>query len=642
MYLKTVGNCTAIFYRTLNKKLKQQKQIDMLKLKLVTLLLVATFITAFAQPERWQQRAEYEMDIEMDAKKHQFKGKQKLKYFNNSPDKLTKVFYHLYFNAFQPGSMMDVRSQALPDPDPRVRDRISKLEKKEIGYQEIKSLKMNGKPCDYTIVGTILEVSLPMAIEGNSTAVFEMEFEGQVPLQVRRSGRDNKEGIEFSMAQWYPKMSEYDYQGWHANPYVGREFHGIWGDYDVSITMDKDYIIAGTGVLQNPQEIGYGYEAEGQAVKQSSDKNLTWHFKAENVHDFVWTADPDYTHTKIQVPDGPMIHFFYQPGKKTTENWDALPEYAVKLFQYASANFGKYPYPTYSIIQGGDGGMEYPMATLITGERKLNSLIGVTVHEVMHSWYQMILGSNEALYYWMDEGFTSHASSRIMASMFEPNPEGIHAGSYSGYYYIAKSGVEEPLTTHADHFKTNTAYGIAAYSKGAVFLNQLEYIVGKPIFDKALLAYFEAWKFKHPNSNDVIRIFEKESGLELDWYREYFVFTTKQIDYGVKSVEQNKKKSKTDITLERVGDMPMPMDIIVEYTDGSKESYYVPMVIMRGNKVAENSMIRKDLADWAWTNTTYTFTIDHELDDVKSVTIDPSKRIADVNDANNIWESEGS
>jgi aminopeptidase N len=260
----------------------------------------------------------------------------------------------------------------------------------------------------------------------------------------------------------------------------------------------------------------------------------------------------------------------------------------------------------------------------------------------MHSWYQMILGSNEALYYWMDEGFTSYASSRIMASMFEPNPEGIHAGSYSGYYYIAKSGVEEPLTTHADHFKTNTAYGIAAYSKGAVFLNQLEYIVGKPIFDKALLAYFEAWKFKHPNSNDVIRIFEKESGLELDWYREYFVFTTKQIDYGVKSVEQNKKKSKTDITLERVGDMPMPMDIIVEYTDGSKESYYVPMVIMRGNKVAENSMIRKDLADWAWTNTTYTFTIDHELDDVKSVTIDPSKRIADVNDANNIWESEGS
>ena len=611
----------------------------MKKLKLVTLLLATTFLTAIAQPERWQQRAKYEMDIDMNVKKHQFKGKQKLTYFNNSPDDLTKVFYHLYFNAFQPGSMMDVRSQSLPDPDPRVRDRIGKLEKDEIGYQEVKSLKMNGQACTFQMQGTILEVTLPSAIKANGTAVFEMEFEAQVPLQIRRSGRDNKEGIEFSMAQWYPKMCEYDYQGWHANPYVGREFYGIWGDYDVTIKMDKDYIIAATGVLQNPQEIGYGYEAEGQEVKKSN-KKLTWNFKAENVHDFVWAADPDYTHTKIQVPDGPLLHFFYQPGEKTTEVWEALPEYAVKLFQYANANFGKYPYSDYSVIQGGDGGMEYPMATLITGERKLNSLVGVTVHEVMHSWYQMVLGSNEALYYWMDEGFTSYASSRIMGDIFEKNPEGIHAGAYSGYFYIAKSGIEEPLTTHADHFKTNTAYGIAAYSKGEVFLNQLEYIVGKPVFDKALLAYYDTWKFKHPNSNDVIRVFEKESGLELDWYKEYFVFTTKQIDYAVKAVEENKKKSKkTDITLERVGDMPMPMDIIVEYTDGSKELFYIPMVIMRGNKVAENEMTRNDLADWAWTNSTYTFTIDKKLENVKSVTIDPSKRMADVNEANNIWKS---
>jgi hypothetical protein len=611
----------------------------MLKLKLVIVLLVATFITAFAQPERWQQRAEYEMDIEMNAKEHQFKGKQKLNYYNNSPDQLTKVFYHLYFNAFQPGSMMDVRSQTISDPDSRVRDRIGALKKKEIGYHEIISLTMDGEPCKYEVVGTILEVTLPTALSGNSQAIFEMEFKSQVPLQVRRSGRDNKEGIEFSMAQWYPKMCEYDYQGWHSNPYVGREFHGVWGDFDISITMDKEYIIAGTGVLQNPQEIGYGYETEEQEVKKA-DKKLTWHFKAENVHDFVWTADPDYTHTKIQVPDGPMVHFFYQPGTKTTKNWEILPEYTVKLFQYANRNFGKYPYSTYAVIQGGDGGMEYPMATLITGERKLRSLVGVTVHEVMHSWYQMILGSNEALYYWMDEGFTSYASSRVMASLYEANPEGIHAGSYSGYYYIAKSGIEEPLTTHADHFKTNTAYGIAAYSKGAVFLNQLEYIVGKSVFDHAMLEYYNTWKFKHPNENDVIRVFEKASGLELDWYKEYFVYTTKKIDYGVKSVARNKKKSRTDITLEKVGDMPMPLDIIVEYKDGSKELYYIPMVIMRGNKVAETRMIRKDLADWAWTNSTYTFTIDKKMVNIKSITIDPSNRMADVNDENNIWEND--
>lgn len=608
----------------------------MLKLKLITLLLVTTFLSAIAQPERWQQRAEYEMDIDVNAKKHQFTGTQKLKYYNNSPDDLTKVFYHLYFNAFQPNSMMDVRSRTISDPDPRVRDRISKLNEEEIGYHKINSLTMNGQACDFEVVGTILEVKLPKALKGNSSAVFEMKFESQVPLQIRRSGRDNKEGIEFSMAQWYPKMCEYDYQGWHANPYIGREFHGIWGDFDVTITMDAEYMIAATGVLQNANEIGYGYEAAGEKPAKPKRKT-TWHFKGENIHDFVWAADPDYKHITAQVPDGPLVHFFYQPNEKTSENWEKLPEYTVKLFQSASEKYGKYPYPVYSVIQGGDGGMEYPMATLITGERRFNSLVGVTVHEVMHSWYQMILGTNEALYYWMDEGFTSYASSVIMSELFSPNPDGIHAGSYNGYKYIAESGIEEPLTTHADHFKTNTAYGMAAYSKGAVFLHQLEYIVGKPVFDKALLEYYNVWKFKHPNSNDFIRIFEKESGLELDWYKEYFVYTTKTIDYGIESVESDPETGFVNVTLKRVGDMPMPVDVTVEYTDDSKVIYYIPLEIMRGNKVVENDATRLDLKDWGWVYPDYTFTIEKNLNAIKGITIDESGRMADLNKDNNTW-----
>src|SRR5690606_33634219 len=143
------------------------------------------------------------------------------------------VFYHLYFNAFQPGSMMDVRSRSLPDPDKRVSDRIFHLKNDEIGYQKVKSLNMNGKPLNFETNETILEVSLIEPILPHGSAVFDMEFEGQVPLQIRRSGRDNDEGVQYSMAQWYPKMCEYDYQGWHANPYVGREFYGIWGDFDV-------------------------------------------------------------------------------------------------------------------------------------------------------------------------------------------------------------------------------------------------------------------------------------------------------------------------------------------------------------------------------------------------------------------------
>ena len=285
------------------------------------------------------------------------------------------------------------------------------------------------------------------------------------------------------------------YQGWHANPYVGREFHGVWGDFDVKITIPQNYIVAGSGYLQNPNEIGNGYEDEGVKVtKNPRAKTLTWHFIAPNVHDFVWAADRDYKHTKLQAKDGPMMHFFYQENEKTKDNWEALPKIMDEAFTFINKNYGKYPYEQYSFIQGGDGGMEYPMATLITGERTLGSLVGVSVHELMHSWYQMILGTNESLYAWMDEGFTSYASAEVMDHLKDKRvlpgetAEFTQAGNYGGYFAVALSGKEESMTTHADHFNTNFAYGRAAYSKGAVYLAQLGYIIGEENMKKGLLS----------------------------------------------------------------------------------------------------------------------------------------------------------
>ncbi|MFK7807228.1 MAG: hypothetical protein AB8F74_05430, partial [Saprospiraceae bacterium] len=191
-------------------------------------LLLSTVGLNAQTADRWQQAVDYTMNIDMDVKKHQMKGTQKLVYTNNSPDELNKVFYHLYFNAFQPGSMMDVRNITLGDSDPRVGSRIGNLKDNEIGYHKITSLKQNGKDVSYEVVGTILEVTLNEPIKPNSNVTFDMEFNSQVPVQIRRSGRDNKEGISYSMSQWYPKLAEYDYQGWHANPYIGREFHAVW------------------------------------------------------------------------------------------------------------------------------------------------------------------------------------------------------------------------------------------------------------------------------------------------------------------------------------------------------------------------------------------------------------------------------
>lgn len=595
------------------------------------IIFIFSYVNVFSQPDRWQQHISYEMEIDMNVDSHQYNGKQKIIYTNNSPDTLKKVYYHLFFNAFQPGSMMDIRSQTIADPDRRVGDRISKLSPDEIGYQKINVLKQNGKKVQFQEEGTILVVKLNKPILPNSKTTFEMEFSAQIPLQIRRSGRDNEEGIEYSMTQWYPKMVEYDYEGWHSNPYIGREFYGVWGDYDVKISIDPSYTIGATGYLQNPDEIGHGY-SEKNVQHNNGEKKITWHFKAPNVHDFAWAADPDYSHTTAKVPNGPTLHFFYQEDT-LAQNWSLLPDFAVQAFQYMNEHYGHYPYEQYSVIQGGDGGMEYPMATLITGHRSLGSLVGVTVHELVHSWFQMILASNESLHPWMDEGFTSYASDVIMSKIFNL-PGNPHEGSYNAYFSLVRSGLEEPTTTHADFYNTNRAYSVASYVKGAILLHQLEYVIGEENLQKGMKRYFNTWKFKHPNPNDFKRVMEKESGMELDWYFQQWINTTNTIDYGIRSVVST--GDSTLITLERTGLIPMPVDLQVELKDGTKLNYYIPLRIMRGEKPVEKDYAnRKSLRDWPWTNPEYVFSIPHKAIDMKSIEIDPSDRMADVERGDN-------
>lgn len=570
----------------------------------------------------WQQHVNYSMEIDMDVNNFQYRGKQKLVYTNNSPDALNRVYYHLYFNAFQPGSEMDVRSRNIQDPDRRVMDRISKLLPNEIGYIKVNSLKQNGKSITYKTVGTVLEVTLDKPIQPGEKVTFDMVFDGQVPKQIRRSGRNNSDGIALSMTQWYPKLAEYDFEGWHADPYIGREFHGVWGDFDVKLTIDKTYIIGGTGYLQNPNEIGYGYETG--IIKRAKGDKLTWHFKAPNVHDFTWAADPDYIHDSVQVPNGPVLHFLYTGDEITQENWKKIQPQTVKLMEFFSENVGQYPYKQYSFIQGGDGGMEYAMCTLITGGSNYGGLIGTASHELAHTWFQFLLASNEAKHEWMDEGFASYISAFAMNSLREEKRANPLSGSYRGYISLANSGVEQPLTTHADRYALNGAYGAAAYSKGAVFLAQLGYIIGEDNLKKTIKKYFNDFSFKHPKPLDIVRTAERVTDLELDWYLMDFGQTTNTIDYSVKTVVDN------SITLERIGLMPMPIDLTVTYADGSTEEFYIPLQMMRGEKPTSATIIN----DWAWAMPTYTFKANKA---VKSIEIDASQMMADVNRVNNTF-----
>lgn len=595
-------------------------------------------VASYSQPDRWQQRVKYTMNIDMNVETNQFTGKQKLEYWNNSPDTLTRVFYHLYFNAFQPNSMMDVRSRELgknfignrPDWDPRVKDRILNLKPNEIGYHRIKSFTMNGRAQKTIMHETILEIQLDKPILPRSKVVFDMDFESQVPLQIRRSGRDNPNTkVRYSMSQWYPKICEYDYEGWHPTPYVAREFYGVWGDFDVKINIDKKYVIGGSGYLQNPNQIGYGYETPGTKVTQPSGNKLIWHFIAPNVHDFVWAADPEFKHLTRKIRDSLTLHLFYKPNGNNSTQWEPILDMAQKALPFIEKTFGPYTYKQYSFVHGGDGGMEYAMATLLASP-------GAWLHEWLHNWYHALLGTNESLYAWMDEGFTSYAEERVDAWMSD-SKDFAHRGSFDDYIRLVKSGKEEPLSTHADHFNSNAAYGSASYSKGSVFLEQLGYIVGAEVRDKILLEYYRQWRFKHPNVNDFLRVAENLSGIELDWYRQYFVNTTKTIDYAVDSLWE--EGGKTKIRLRRNGYMPMPIDFQISFKDGTKELHYVPMYLMFGQKPVEDPSIpRKLYESWKWTHPTYVIETNRKLADISIAEIDPSMRMADVERKNNRLE----
>ena len=596
-----------------------------------------------AQPDRWQQRINYKMNVSVDVNANLINGTENLEYSNNSPDKLNRVFFHVYWNAFQPGSEMDVRSQELgkiyingrSDWDSRVKDRISKLTPSEIGYQKILSLKLNGAEQPLKLHGTILEVDLTKPILPKNKVNFVIVFEAQVPLQIRRSGRDNAEGVRYSMSQWYPKMCEYDYEGWHPTPYVAREFYGVWGDYDVTIKIDKSYKLAGTGVLQNAAEIGWGYDRPGTPLKNIATPNRTWHFIGKNVHDFVWAADPDYEHM-VRKQDGVILNIVYKKSDSLEKKWETVADAAVTVLPYMEKRFGKYPYPQYSFIQGGDGGMEYPMATLIKGPG-----LGGVFHEWMHSWYQMMLGTNESLYPWMDEGFTSWAEGEVKAyydkEMNIAEKEDLplhHAGAYNKYYFLMKQNLAEPLSTHADHYNTNLAYEINAYAKGEMFLEQLGYIVSDSVRDRILLEYYKLWRFKHPNASDFVKVAQDVSGIQLDWYKEYWIYTTKTIDYSIDSLWGEGNVSK--IRLRRIGQMPMPIDLELTFKDSTKELHYVPLNLMFGNKPAENGEKRIVHQEWNWTNPTYVVEFDHPLNQLINAEIDPTKRMADIMSKNSI------
>ena len=583
------------------------------------------FQLSFSQ-DYWQQHVDYEMNINVDVSDFTYDGEQSIVYTNNSNDTINKVYYHLFFNAFKPNSQMDIRSRTIRDPDRRVGSRIVALEEKDYGDISVSALKQDGKDVYFEVNETVLLARLNKPLLPGKKTKLEMVFTAQIPLQIRRSGKLNKEGVDMTMTQWFPKLAEFDSEGWHPNPYIGREFHGVWGNYSVNITIDKNYVVGGTGYLLNANEIGHGYSEK--APKEKEGATNTWKFYAPDVHDFAWAADPDYIHDIKKSESGVDLHFFYKPTVNV-DDWKKLQDDSVKLMKYFEESIGPYPWKQYSIIQGGDGGMEYAMCTMITGERPYPSLLGVTAHEMAHAWFQHLLATNEAKHAWMDEGFTEYVTSLSENYVNDVDPEFPHKSSYDRYYLLASSGFEQAQTIHSDRYDYNFAYGASAYSKGSVFLSQLGYIIGKENLDKTLKRYYEEFKFKHPTPNDFKRVAEKVSDLELEWYLNEWTRTPHKIDYGI---DISSLESERVITLKRKARIPMPIEVVVSFEDGSSDLYYIPNDLLHGYKSFNKEVYLME--PWNWVSTEYEFVVEGNKKIIK-IEIDPSKRIADVNQLDN-------
>ncbi len=552
------------------------------------------------------------MEVWVEDTTFQYWGDGETYFVNRSGDTLSQLFYHLYFNAFQPGSAMHQRAIAIHS---WLAERISRLTPAEYGKLELFDVSVNGKAAVVQRFGTIARVSCPNPILPGDTVRVQFRFRGQIPKLVRRAGRDNAQGVRFSMAQWYPKLCQYDRHGWHNNQYVGREFYGIWGTYDVVLHLPAKYTVGASGVLQNPAEVGHGYQFAKDTViwhPQPAQRRamLRWHFIASPVHDFAWVADDAYVH-QIARMDSVWIHILCK--RQVYPRWKPVAQWIRKTMRFFSQHYTPYPYRTFTCAQAGDGGMEYPQLIMIT-HRSRRSLLGVIVHEIGHQWFYGLVANNETKHAWMDEGFTTFITAKALRQVFqrewEVTPSGIAAilvpeipegiALNMPHWRVVESGFEEPLTTPHDRFRDwFTARQV--YSKGAAMLRQLEYSFGEQAVDSLLRYYVQKWRFRHPYPADFEKACETVFQQRLDAFFDTFIREVTVPDYGFQSIEDSVDAQgwwHTRIRIGKANRAHVPLNLLVYTADGHRYRFHIPMDVPYRDQPHW-------LSPWFWTNATY-------------------------------------
>jgi hypothetical protein len=592
-------------------------------------------------PDYWQQRVDYVIRATLDTVGRSVRGEERITYTNNSPDTLRYLWLQLDQNAFNSqsrGARLFEKRSRFGTGGAEGGVRLLKVVEPAVAATRGRAAG-RATPLAYLVNGTVMKVDLARPLPPKGKQVLEIGWSFPFGPNRNRMGIEEIDGgVTYEVAQWYPRLAVYDdIRGWNTEQYYGQgEFYLEYGSFDVSLTVPADMIVAATGVLRNAEEVLTASQrsrlaqARGSAstvVIRGADEvgrpasrpdspygTFTWRFTADSVRDFAWAASRTFVWDAVGVNGGKTLAMsFYPPS--TAPLWKGATEYAKFALESYSSQWAPYPYPTASNVRGIEGGMEYPMIVFCNRPTP-ETLYSVTSHEFGHTWFPMVVGSNERRFAWMDEGFNEFMNYYDWVKRFGLPPE--HRGSSRDYLAMAASGQERPIMSFPDQLPSMFV-GPAAYDKPAIALRLLrEVVVGPERFDAGFKEYFRRWAYKHPTPADFFRTMEDATGEDLSWFWRGWLFTTAQLDQAVDSVVlADSAGVESRIHLRNAGGIPMPVELALSMDDGSTQKLTLPVEIWFGGA-------------------TYTAVVPGPRK-VNSVTVDPESRYPDVRRDNNRW-----
>jgi len=569
-------------------------------------------------PGYWQQRADYTIKATLDTAAKRLAATEQIRYTNRSPDTLRFVWLQVDQNLFRTGSTgsllfaaesrfggagfsggFEIASitQSSPAPQPAV---LPRTRHRSSALAADAPRALPAAPLAHRVDDTMMYVELARALAPGETTVLDLAYGFTIPEH--GADRMGREGSLYEIAQWYPRMAVYDdVHGWNTDPYLGQgEFYLEYGDIDYEITLPAGYIVAGSGVLQNPEQvltptqrarlatavksdstvaIITADELASGAARPRRDGMLTWRFRAERVRDVAWAASPEYV-WDASGWDGTLAQAYYRSDARTT--WeDAAKMSRFSILEY-STHWFRYPYPQISAVEGPVSGMEYPMVAMEAPADDKEELYNVITHEIGHMWYPMTVGSDERRYAWMDEGFNTFINTFSEEDYWKRDDSETRRSEIRFVTSLDQGPTAQPIMTPANRYRNNDNLGSLAYQKPSIMLLALRNkVLGPEVFDTAFREYTRRWAFKHPQPADFFRTMEEVSGRDLAWFWRGFFYTTAALDQSVESVKQAPDSSAL-VTIRSLGAAVMPVELELGFADGSKRTVKLPVEIWYG------------------------------------------------------------